>query len=67
MSPEMAPSGGWRMSAIPPLSGDKQTVGERVLALMIRLAFNRIQNVGFHVRSLGILFIPTPPNSEDRR
>jgi hypothetical protein len=29
MSPHMAPSGGWGMSALPPLSGDKQTSGER--------------------------------------
>jgi hypothetical protein len=29
MSEQLAPSGGWRMSAIPPLSGDKQTSGEQ--------------------------------------
>jgi hypothetical protein len=29
MSPQLAPSGGWGMSAIPPLSGDKQTSDKR--------------------------------------
>jgi len=28
MSPDVAPSSGWRMSAISPLIGDKQTSGD---------------------------------------
>jgi hypothetical protein len=38
MSPVVARSGGKTMSAIPPLSGDKQTSGERVVMILAALA-----------------------------